>query len=185
MKTKMMSGQSLMTDGIIGLVAGLVLLFFTGMSQNLIVIAFAGYAAILGVTQMLAATGETDNGRGTTYFGLLGFYSLAAGVGLLFFTGAALATVITLVGVYIVVTGIAEAVAAMLYREELNGYAWLVGSGVVRTLFGLFLLFNTGLVLSTLILYMAIYAIVEGVVISVLGYEIRTEIGKFQRPMLQ
>ena len=185
MDTKKLSGDSLMTDGTISLIVGIVLLFLTGISQSLIVLLFAVYAAVLGITQMIAASGETENGRGSGYLAFLGFYSLAAGVGLLFFMGADLALVLTLVGAYVIITGIAEAVAALVYRSDMDGYAWLVGAGAVQAIFGLFLLFNTGLALSTFIMYVAIYAIAEGIVMSVFGYEVRAGIGRYVSPMMQ
>ncbi len=184
MDAKKTSGASLMTDGVISFLAGIALLFLTGISQSAIVLVFAAYAVVLGITQMVASTGEREEGKGTGYLTLLGLYSLLAGVGLLFFLGSPLTTVIALVGAYVIITGIAEAIAAYVYRTEMGGYSWLIGSGVIRGIFGIFLLFNTGVALSTFILYIAMYAVVEGIVTSVFGYEVRQQLGKYHRQML-
>jgi uncharacterized membrane protein HdeD (DUF308 family) len=184
MDSKRTSGASLMTDGVISFFAGLVLLFLTGISQNAIVLIFAAYAVILGITQMLASNGEREEGKGTGYLTLLGLYSLLAGVGLLFFLNASLTTVIMLVGAYVAITGVAEVIAAYAYRTEMGGYSWLIGSGVIKAIAGIFLLFNTGVALSTFIFYVAIYAIIEGIVTGVFGYEVREQIGKYHRQML-
>lgn len=184
METKKMSGASLMTSGVISFLAGLALLFLTGMSQTVVVIAFAGYAIVLGITQMVAASGEREEGRGTGYLVLLGLYSFVAGIGLLFFTTAGLATVITLVGIYVVITGLAEMIAAFRYRTEMGGYSWLIGAGLIKGIFGVFLLLNTGITLSTFILYVAVYALAEGIVMGVFGYEVREQMGKYHSQML-
>lgn len=185
METNKLSGASLITSGVITLIAGLVLFFLTGMSQSLIVMTFAAYAAIVGVTQMLAASGETEGGRGAGYLAFLGFYSLAAGVALLFFLDAALTTVITLVGAYVIITGVVEAIMAMVYRSDMNGYMWLVAVGAVKAIFGIFLLLSTGLVLETFIMYVAIYAVVVGFTTGVFGYEVREGIGRFNKQLFQ
>jgi len=185
METKKMSGNTLMTDGVISFVGGLALLFLTGISQFWIVLAFAVYVAILGVTQMLAASGETQEGRGSGYLAFLGFFSLAASVGLLFYIDATLTTVLMLVGTYVVITGVVEAIVALAYRSDMDGYMWLVGIGAIRAIFGVFLLFNTGLALSTFVLYVAVYAIAEGIATSIFGYEVKESIGRYSRPLMQ
>jgi len=181
MDTKKRSGTSLITDGVVSFVAGFILLFLTNISQAAIVLVLAGYAMLLGITQMLAADGEREEGKRTSYLVLLGLYSLIAGVVLLFFVNAPLSTVIGLVGSYIIITGIAEVVAALAYKTEMGGYSWLVGSGSLQVLFGFFLLLNTGLALSTFIFYIAIYAIIEGLMMTVFGYEVREQIGKYHQ----
>jgi len=186
MDTKKMSEASLVTDGVVSLFIGVALLFLTGMSQSGIVLVVSAYAMILGITQMLAANGEREEGKKTGYLIALGLYSLIAGIGLLFFANAALSTVITLVGSYIIITGVAEVIAALAYREEMGGYAWLVGAGSIRAIFGVFLLLNTGAALEAFILYLAVYAIVEGFVMIVFGYEVGEQIGKYhQEEILQ
>ena len=181
MNTKKVSGTSLMTDGVISFLAGLTLLFLTGMSQSAIVLVFGIYAVILGISQMLAARGERDDVRDTGYLALLGFYSVVAGIALMFFMNASLALIIGLVAAYVIITGIAEVTAAIAYREEMGGYTWLAVSGAIRGLFGIFLLFNTGVALSTLVLYIAVYAIAEGISMGVFGYEVREQLGKYHQ----
>ena len=184
MNTKEMSGASLITNGVISFLAGLALLFLTGISQSAIVVVFAAFAIILGLTQMIAASGEREEGKSVGYLTLLGFYSLAAGIGLLFFINSALSTVISLVAAYVIIAGIAEVVAAFVYRSEMGGYSWLVGSGLIRGIFGVFLLFNTGITLATFITYIAIYALLEGIVTSVFGYEIRKNVGRYHEHLM-
>lgn len=167
-----------MTDGAISLVAGIALLFLTGMSQVAVVVYFSAYAIILGVAQTIAASGEREPGKDTSYLSLLGIYSIVAGLVLLFFMGAPLSTVIILVGAYVIITGVAEMIASYSYRTEMGGYVWLFGAGSIRALFGIILLFSTGIALSTFIYYVAIYAIIEGLVTGVFGYEVRAKIGK-------
>jgi len=181
MDTKKMSGTSLMTDGVISFIAGIVLLFLTGISQSAIVLVFGAYAIVLGISQMVAASGEREEGKSTGYLTVLGLYSLLAGVGLMFFLNADLVTVIALVGAYVIITGIAEVTAALSYRKEMSGYMWLTVSGIVRGIFGLFLVFNTGVALTTFIMYVAVYAIAEGITMSVFGYEVRERLGKYHQ----
>jgi len=184
MDTKKMSGTSLMTDGVISFLAGLTLLFLTGISQSAIVLVLGVYAIVLGVSQMVAATGERAEEGNTRYLSALGLYSLAAGIALMFFTNAGLTTIIALVGAYVIITGIAEVTAALRYREEMGGYMWLATSGIVRGIFGLFLVFNTSVALTTFVLYVAVYAIAEGITMGVFGYEVREQLGKYHHQVM-
>lgn len=180
------SGNSMISDGVFSIVAGIILLFLTNISQSSIVFFLAAYAVILGIAQIVAARGEREPEKNTTYLTVLGAYSVVAGLLLMFFMNAALPTIITLVAGYVIITGVAEVVAAYDYKSEMGGYAWLMGAGVVRTLFGLFLLFNTGMVLSTFIVMIAWYAIIVGIAVTVFGYEVRTQVGKYrQKPASQ
>jgi|GEM_PF-1175523 len=185
MDTNKRSGTSLMTDGILTLLAGLVLLFLTAISQNAIVVVFSAMVIVLGITQMIAAGGEGKTAGETNYLALLGLYSFAAGVGLLFFMNVSLSTVIMLVAIYIAITGVAEMVAGVAFRKDIRGYSWLVASGAVRTVFALFLIFSTGIALATFILYIALYAVIQGFTMSVLGYEVREGARDYDSPLLQ
>lgn len=185
METKKVSWVTLMTSGIIGFLVGFALLFLTWISQLAMVMLFAAYAIVLGITQMLAASGETESNTGANYLTVLGLYSVFAGILLMFFVGAEVSTIITLIGAYIIITGIAELVAALLYRSDTSGYTWLAGGGVFRALFGLFLLLNTTVSLSTFIMYIAVYAIAEGIVTGILSYEVKEEKGRYHRPQVQ
>ena len=184
MDTKKASGASLITDGVISFIAGIALLFLTGITQSAIVLVFGAYAIVLGISQMVAASGEREEGRNTGYLTVLGLYSLLAGIALMFFLNAGLATIIGLVGAYVIITGIAEVTAALRYREEMGGYMWFTVSGIVRIIFGLFLVFNMGVALSTFVLYVAIYAIAEGITMSVFGYELREQLGKYHQQQM-
>jgi uncharacterized membrane protein HdeD (DUF308 family) len=167
-----------MTDGIFSLLAGLILLFLTGASQSLIVFLFALYAVILGVVHFTAARGEREPNQSTTYLRVIGIYSIIYGLFLLFFMSATLPTIIALIAAYGLITGGAEVIAAYYYRKDLGGYAWLISTGTIRVLFSLFLLFNLGVSLPVFILYLALYAIVVGITMTVFGYEVRAGIGK-------
>lgn len=181
METTKSPGYSLMTDGIFSFFAGIALLFLTGISEFAIVVFAAIYAMGLGIVQMIAARGEREPGNNISYLTLLGLYSVVAGVALLFFTDAALTTIIALVAAYVAITGVAEMIASYQYRAEMGGYAWFFGSGTVRFLFAIVLVFSMNVSLSTLIVYLALYSIVEGLVTYIFGYEVSAQIGKWHQ----
>jgi uncharacterized membrane protein HdeD (DUF308 family) len=175
------SGNYLMTDGIISFVAGIILLFLTGISQSLAVILFAAYAALYGVSQLVAARGERSPENNPNSLRAIGIFSIIAAVIILFFMTAALPIVIFLIAAHAIIVGAAELAAAYMYREEVRGDGWWIGVGIIRLLFGLFLLFNLGMSLPGLILTIAWYAIIIGPVLAIFGYETRGKEAGYRR----
>lgn len=177
------SGTSLITDGVISFLVGVVLLFLTGISQTTAVILFSAYAIVYGISQVVAARGERSPENSPNSFRAIGYFSIIAGIVILFFANATLPTVIFLIATHAIITSISELLVAYAYREEIKGDAWFVGAGVIRLLFGLFLLFNPGMSLQSLILAIAWYAILIGPVLAIFGYETRNkEVGYRRHP---
>jgi uncharacterized membrane protein HdeD (DUF308 family) len=88
---------------------------------------------------------------------------------------ASLPVIILLIAAHALITGVSELIAAWSYREEIKGDGWYATVGAIRIIFGLFLIFNLGMSLSTLVLAIAWYAIVVGPVLAVFGYSTRTK----------
>jgi uncharacterized membrane protein HdeD (DUF308 family) len=167
------SGTSLITDGMISFVAGIILLFLTGISQITAVLLFAAYAIVYGISQIIAARGERSPENNPNSLRAIGIFSIVAGIIIAFLASSSLPIVIFLIAAHAIIVGLYELFAAYMYRDEVRGDGWWIGVGAIRLLFGLFLLFNLGMSLPSLILTVAWYAIIIGPVLAVFGYENR------------
>lgn len=167
------SGSSLITDGVLTMLVGIVLLFLTSISLTAVIYLLAAYAIVYGISQLFAGRGERDVENNPSAFWAIGIFSILAGITLLFFRGAGLALAVFLISAYAIITGIAEIVTSYALRNEIRGYGWLVGAGIVRLIFGLYILFNPLIALATLISLVAIYALVVGAITIIYGYAIR------------
>lgn len=163
------SGYYLISDGIITLLAGALLFFFTGISQGTLVYLFAAYAMVYGISQLVAARGELEPEQNPAAFWAIGGFSILAGVLFLLFVSASLNIVIGYIAIYAILMGVAEASIAYGYRE-LHGYSWLAATGILQALFGLVLFAYTGITLATFIAVVAAYAVVVGALTFAYGY---------------
>lgn len=175
MDTYKKSGSAIITDGIVSIIAGIALLFLTDLSQQAVTLLFAAYAVGYGITQIIAAKGERDLDRNPSPLRAIGIFSLVAGIILAFLINADLSTIITFIAAHAIITGGAEILASRAYRDELRGNSWFVFAGLIRVVFGLILLFNTEMSLSSLIMTIAWYAIIIGPVLAFYGYAIGTK----------
>lgn len=174
METYKKSGGTLITDGIVSVLAGLILLFLTGISQPLLVVLFALYAIGYGITQLIAARGERDFDKDTMPLRAIGIFSLVAGILLFFLINASLQTVILYIAAHAIITGGAEIIVSRAYRDEMRGNALFVTVGIIRVLFGVLLLLNLGMTLPTLVMSIGWYAIIIGPVLAFYGYAVAT-----------
>jgi len=124
--------------GVLTVIAG-VFAIGAPLASGLGVTIFIGVAlAIGGGARIIAAFGADSFGQGALAFigGLLG---AVAGVILATRPGLGLATLTLLIGSYLLVDGIANAVLAFRVRPG-QGWGWILFSGIVTILLGIFLL---------------------------------------------
>ena len=126
--------------GVLTVIAG-VFAIGAPLASGLGVTIFIGVALALalgGGARIIAAFGADSFGQGTLAFvgGLLG---AVAGVILATRPGLGLATLTLLIGSYLLVDGIANAVLAFRVRPG-QGWGWMLFSGIVTVLLGILLL---------------------------------------------
>ena len=106
----------LLAEGTLGLLAGLVVLFWPGTTALVLVYAISAWAIFTGLLKVLMAVAlrrEIENGWLMILGGLL---SVLFGVILGFLPGAGLLTLVWLVGIYALILGVALVVLGLLDR---------------------------------------------------------------------
>ena len=155
--------------GVIALLFGIGALSYPVPTVLVLIIFFGVYALIDGVTALVMGIGEKKR---PAYL-LLGLVSIAAGVFAIARPGATALALLWLIGVWAVVRGVGEIMAAIQIRKEVEGEWAIALSGVISILFGVFVLARPGAGVLALVWLIAIYAFASGLLKLMLGFKLR------------
>ena len=155
--------------GAFALLFGIGALSFPGLTVLILIIFFGVYALVDGVTALVLGIGEK---RRPVYL-LLGLIGIAAGVFAIARPGATALALLWLIGIWAVAKGVAEVMAAIQIRKEVEGEWAIALSGVISVLFGVFVLARPGAGALALVWLIALYAFMSGILKLTLGFKLR------------
>jgi len=155
--------------GVIALLFGIGALSYPVPTVLVLIIFFGVYALIDGVTALVMGFG----GKKRPAYILLGLVSVAAGVFAMLRPGATALALLWLIGIWALVKGIGEIVAAIQIRKEVEGEWAIALSGVISVLFGIFVLARPGAGALAMVWLIAIYAFISGILKLMLGIKLR------------
>ncbi|MGZ6071323.1 MAG: HdeD family acid-resistance protein [Myxococcaceae bacterium] len=158
--------------GVLAILFGVVALASPASAFAAIVLVFGAYAFVDGVFALVALFRGAPKER----FWVLVFEAIVGiGIGILTIAQPA-ATALGLlyyVGIWSILTGILEVVAAIRLRKEITGEFWLGLAGVLSVLFGIVLFAAPGPAALALSIWIGVYAILFGVMLLMLAFRLR------------
>ena len=158
--------------GALALVFGVVAIASPASAFAALVLLFGAYAFADGVFALVALF----RGAARDRFWVLALEAVVGiGIGVLTIARPA-ATALALlyyVGIWAILTGILELVAAIRLRKEITGELWLGLAGVLSILFGVLLFATPGAAALALAVWVGAYAIVFGVTLLLLAFRLR------------
>ena len=158
--------------GALAIVFGVLALAWPASAFAAIVLLFGAYAFVDGVFALVALF----RGAGRERFWMLAIEAVVGiGIGILTIARPA-ATALALlyyVGIWAILTGIFELVAAIRLRKEITGEFWLGLAGVLSIVFGVVLFAAPGPAALALAVWIGAYAIVFGVMLLLLAFRLR------------
>ncbi len=158
--------------GALAIVFGVVALAWPASAFAAIVLIFGAYAFVDGVFALVALF----RGAGRDRFWVLVLEAVVGiGIGVLTIARPA-ATALALlyyVGIWAILTGVFELVAAIRLRREITGEFWLGLAGVLSIVFGVLLFAAPGGAALALTIWIGAYAILFGVMLLLLAFRLR------------
>jgi len=158
--------------GALALVFGVVAIASPASAFAALVLLFGAYAFADGVFALVALF----RGAARDRFWVLALEAVVGiGIGVLTIARPA-ATALALlyyVGIWAILTGILELVAAIRLRKEITGELWLGLAGVLSIVFGVLLFATPGAAALALAVWVGAYAIVFGVTLLLLAFRLR------------
>jgi len=164
--------------GILAIIFGILLFLMPGLTVASLVIVFGAYALVDGVFAIFYAISgrNTDKDWGIHLIeGILGVI-----FGLVVLTWPELATIATgntllvVIAVWAIVTGVMQIIAAIHLRKEIEGEFWLGLGGALSVLFGAILLRFPITGILTILWLIAGYSIAFGILYIMLAFRLRS-----------
>jgi uncharacterized membrane protein HdeD (DUF308 family) len=158
--------------GVVWILFGLIVFAQPGISLVTLTLLFGLFALIDGIANVLSALGaqEHENWWMVLFAGLAG---ILVGAITFFSPSVTALTLLFFIALWAIGTGVAEIVAAIRLRHEIEGELWLGLAGLVSVAFGVFLVARPGAGALAVLWLIASYAMVFGAILIVLAFEAR------------
>ena len=160
------------TRGAFAVVFGLFTLIWPAATVLVLAILYGIYALIDGAGGVMQAFRGGDTMHRVAY-ALLGLLGIVVGIMVLVWPGITVLLLATLVGIWAIVTGVAEIVAAIRLRKQIEGEAFLIAAGAISVLAGILIVINPIAGAFGIALIVGIYALAYGIMLLVLAFRLR------------
>ncbi|MDT7613436.1 MAG: hypothetical protein QOF00_883 [Pseudonocardiales bacterium] len=167
---------TLVLRAVLAVAIGVVALLLPGLTLLALALAFGIYAILDGVARGVDAV--RHRGRSRWWLGLVsGLVGVAAGIIALIWPGLTAVILATLVGLWAIVTGVGEIVAAVRLRRA-GGTIWLMGlAGVLSVIAGILILIRPLDAAIGLAILLGVFTVIYGVVLAALAVTLRPSVG--------
>ncbi|HEY7336721.1 MAG TPA: HdeD family acid-resistance protein [Bryobacteraceae bacterium] len=160
--------------GIVAIAFGALAFCWPGVTLGTLVLLFGFYAIADGFFTLLAAIGGRQRDRYDRWLLTLeGIVGVWAGVVTLRVPQVTAIALVFFISIWAMATGFLRIATAVRLRNEITGEVWLVLSGLVAVLFALMLMVRPIWGALTLIWVIAGYALIIGIFLIMLGFELR------------
>ncbi|HUK15494.1 MAG TPA: HdeD family acid-resistance protein [Bryobacteraceae bacterium] len=159
--------------GIVAIVFGVLAFAWPGVTLATLVLLFGWYALIDGIFSLVSAFGGRRAREDRWLLALEGIVGLWAGFVTLRAPAITAIVLVFFISIWAMVTGFLRIAAAFRLRREISGEVWLALSGVLAVLFAVMLMFRPLAGAMGLVWVIAGFALVLGVTLIMLGFELR------------
>ncbi len=168
----------LLLRGAVAILFGILALTSPGMTLGSLVLFFAAFAFVDGVSDVFHAfTGRDDN---ESWWVLLleGLLGIAFGVITYQAPGITALMLLLYIGFWAIATGVMRIILAVRLRHEITGEWWMALGGVVSILFGMAMVSRPGAGALAVLTVIGIWSIVSGVTLVLLAFKVKSVGGK-------
>lgn len=156
--------------GVLAILFGILAFIWPASAALTLVILFAAYALIDGVLTIASAIRHRETNDRWWLTLIEGIIDIAAGVAAFLFPGLAGLTLVFLIAIWAILTGLLEIAAAIRLRREIDN-EWSLGlAGLVSVLLGVVIIINPGAGILGIVWAIALYAILFGILMLVLAF---------------
>jgi uncharacterized membrane protein HdeD (DUF308 family) len=168
------SWWALALRGVFAILFGILAFVWPGLTVEVLVLLWGAYALVDGVFALAAVA--AGYGRAGQWWALLleGFVGIVVGLLTFVWPGITAVALVYVIASWAIATGIFEIVAAIRLRKYIRGEWLLALSGILSVLLGLGLFIAPGAGALVLVLWIGAYAIVFGVLLLALAFQLRS-----------
>ena len=158
--------------GVVAVVFGVVAIVWPGITVLALALLFGVYTLVDGITALTMGFGRgagTDRG----YLIALGVLGIVAGLIAIVWPQITVIVLLVVIAVWAIVAGITQIAAAVRLRKVIRNEWFLALTGVVSVVLGVLLIVQPGAGALALVVAIATFALVWGVVLIMLGFRLR------------
>ena len=160
--------------GIAAIAFGVIAFILPGLTLVTLVILFAAYAIVDGVSALIALVrGETDARRHVWHYAIIGVVGILAGIAAIVYPGITALALLYVVAFWAFVIGVFQITAAIRLRREIQGELWMILGGIASVAFGALLVVFPGTGLLSLIWLVGLWSVVFGITNLGLAWRLR------------
>ena len=164
---------ALVLRGILAVIFGILIIVSPGIALTSLILVLGAYFLVDGIFAVAGALAHRDHYHPWWLTLVEGIIGIIAGIAAFVYPGLTALTLLYVLAVWAILTGIFEVVAAVQLRKVVQGEWLLAVSGVLSVLFGILLIVFPGTGILALLTVLAAYAIIFGVLLIVLGFRMR------------
>ena len=159
--------------GVLAIVFGILAFIWPGVTATALVYLFAGYAIIDGLITIASGIRNRETNDRWWLALLEGLVSIIAGVVAFLFPGMAAVTLVFVIAIWAIITGVLEIITAIRLRLEIEN-EWALGlTGVASIILGVIMIINPGAGILGLVWAIGGYAIIFGILMLILAFSAR------------
>jgi uncharacterized membrane protein HdeD (DUF308 family) len=167
------SWWALALRGLVAILFGLAALFWPGLILAVLIVFFGLYALIDGILAIIAAFRSSGQGMRRPLLLLEGVIGILFGILALFWPGLTALTLVYIVAFWVILSGIARIVMAVMLRREIENEWSIALSGVLSVILGIVLLLLPGAGLLAYTWLIGILALAVGIVLVYYAFRVR------------
>ena len=165
---------ALVLRGVVAVIFGIVVIIWPGIALASLVLLVGAYMFVDGIFAIAGSLTHREQYKHWWLTLIEGIIGVIAGIVAFVYPGLTALTLLIVIGVWAILTGIFEIIAATRLREVVHDEWLLLISGILSILFGLFVVFFPGAGALAILGIIAAYAIIFGVLMIILGFRLRT-----------
>ena len=168
--------MALVLRGIAAILLGVLTLKWPNVTVGSLVMLFGGFVMLDGLLEILASMRAKSGGSEWGAALMLGLVEIILGLLIVMWPGLTARTVLLFIGAWAIVRGVLEVYAAVQLRKLIEGEALLASVGILSILFGVIVFARPDIAAIGVLVTIAIFLIVSGVLLVLLGMRMRRAI---------
>jgi uncharacterized membrane protein HdeD (DUF308 family) len=161
--------SSLIFSGALSLLFGVLCFAWPGITLVALVWIFAISVVSQGVVFVSSAMRHRKEEDQWWVLLVIGIINIIAGLFAILYPGISALILVMVMGITWLITGIIEIIAAIRLRKEIENEGWLILGGLLSVIAGFYLLMSPGSGALAILWLIALYAVVFGILLIVLG----------------
>ncbi len=163
--------DAILVRGVAAVVFGLLFLFWPAPTLLTLVYVFGIFVLVEGVTAIVA--GVRQPGGASWELILLGIIGIAAGITTFVWPSITGLILLYVIGFWAIAAGIAEIIAGIELRREIENEWLLIATGIVSLIFGLVVVIAPGTGALALAFFIGFFGLIYGILQIILAFRLR------------